>query len=607
MTVWAASMPVRVQLLEKGAFRIIGTIVGALFGIALLILAGDHTWITVIGLALWIGLCAGTGNLVRGFASYGAMLAGYSAAMVALLHSARSMDPLAVGIDRMLTVLLGVLIAIVCGWLFSAASRTEDLLTRMDALSARIVDALAASLTETAMIGASAEARTSASRRHELLSAIAAIEEKLDQQAIGTPKSRDIRHAMRRVLLNQVALVLWARTRQEATDDLALTPRLTEALSRWSDPARRSAALQQAAAQAATDPILADALRGLCHPSDMGQRTGEEALFTPRDHGLRQDLRRARHRDWTGAREAALRAMFVILAVGMAVLGSGWEGGPYTLLGTAIMLTIFSTAENPAPVVRQVLLGQTLGVLAATLCRWAVWPFAGNEQQMVLTIMPFVLAGGILFGHRRTSGPIGYDFNMVLLLLLQPGWPLSGSLSHSAMIGVAVILGTATGLAAFSLIFPTSGRKRLRMLTKAMIGEIEMMAARPGISRKRLMLRARFYHRVVHLIRWIDKTGGNGEDAINGARALMLAGSALLHLDERQSVSQVEPRLGRGIDLVRARLHRLRDDPAAAAWSLRLAAARLAGRPDGDAALLQEAAAALEANARFIEANSPAT
>jgi uncharacterized membrane protein YccC len=54
--------------------------------VLVLVANGDLLWL-VTGLAVWIGICAGMGNLQRSFASYGTMLAGYSASMVALLDN----------------------------------------------------------------------------------------------------------------------------------------------------------------------------------------------------------------------------------------------------------------------------------------------------------------------------------------------------------------------------------------------------------------------------------------------------------------------------------------------------------------------------------------
>jgi len=38
----------------------------------------------LIGLALWMALCTGASTLLRGFRSYGAVLAGYTVALIAM-------------------------------------------------------------------------------------------------------------------------------------------------------------------------------------------------------------------------------------------------------------------------------------------------------------------------------------------------------------------------------------------------------------------------------------------------------------------------------------------------------------------------------------------
>lgn len=53
MTVWAVSQPVRGMLLEKSFFRAIGTLIGTLFGIMLVMLCGDNLPLMVVG-AAWV-------------------------------------------------------------------------------------------------------------------------------------------------------------------------------------------------------------------------------------------------------------------------------------------------------------------------------------------------------------------------------------------------------------------------------------------------------------------------------------------------------------------------------------------------------------------------
>src|SRR5580698_1008323 len=69
--------------LRKGWFRIVGTGVGAVM-IVLLTALFPQDRIGFLGfLALWGGVCAFVATALRNFASYGAALAGYTAAIIA--------------------------------------------------------------------------------------------------------------------------------------------------------------------------------------------------------------------------------------------------------------------------------------------------------------------------------------------------------------------------------------------------------------------------------------------------------------------------------------------------------------------------------------------
>jgi hypothetical protein len=203
-------------------------VLGSLFGIGLLVVSDGQLWVIIVGLALWIGLCTGAGNTLRGFASYGAMLAGYSAAMVALLHSARSDSPFTVGIDRMLTVLLGLLVAVAVGWAFAAPSDSAYPIRRVRQLSGRILRDVAARL--------AGSARPLRNDHDLLFSEMAAIEDALDARASGALRSRNLIQGIRQQLMAQVALLLWMRRPLRAVQNALFIAVLNEAAEACGQP-----------------------------------------------------------------------------------------------------------------------------------------------------------------------------------------------------------------------------------------------------------------------------------------------------------------------------------------------------------------------------------
>lgn len=402
MSTWAAAQPIRGQLLEKSFFRVAGTVVGAAAGVGLILAFALHPWLLVAGLSLWVGFCTWLGNLQRGFVAYGAVLAGYSAAMVALLETAHPGHVLHLAGDRVATALTGVAVATLLGWAFAGPADAGGLRRRVGGLVADLLDH-AADPAPGAMPG--------------LLARLAALDETLDPHAAGRLRGRREVRAMRSLLLTATELLFAS----EGAGPSPAAPVLR----------RAAAALREGRGHAAAEALRAVApLRSLAAAlADPGLRAGPGAP-PAREAAFPVIL----HRDRVMARESALRATGALLLAGAFWQATGWEAGAFLMLGLSVMVSLFSTFEDPGAVLPHVWLGQACGVLAALACRWLVWPLAGGEAQLILMMAPFILIGPLLMAHRRT-GAMSFDYNMGLLLMLQPHWPLAGSLAGSLQMG----------------------------------------------------------------------------------------------------------------------------------------------------------------------------
>ena len=96
------------MVLAKSFYRAIGTVAGSLVGLALLSAFPQQRELFLPALSLWVALCAGGALRYRNFMAYGFVLAGYTAAIVALPAIA---DPYGVfdsAVMRVSEVLLGI-------------------------------------------------------------------------------------------------------------------------------------------------------------------------------------------------------------------------------------------------------------------------------------------------------------------------------------------------------------------------------------------------------------------------------------------------------------------------------------------------------------------
>lgn len=546
MTVWVVAQPTRGMLVEKSLYRLLGTFAGSVVGVGLVLGSGGNPWLLTGGLALWVALCAGAGNLLRHFQTYGLLLAGYTAAMVALMDVPHPDHVLGLAAGRVLTVAIGIAASALVSWLFLPPA-AEPLL--MDRLRTAADNALGWSAT----VLAGAGGRDMAERERAILSELAAVDDLLDAHASGSPAGyRRIRGAR---LLAAAVLALMAAAR---------------AGRRGTGPLPEAAAVRTALA---------------------ALTKGEAVEAVPSLPSLSVRL----HRDWGGAAAASVRALAAVLAAGALWVATGWDAGPYLMLGTAVMASLFSSFDDPVRVLRLVLLGSAAGAVAAVVCRLAVLPAdAGPVDALVLTA-PFLALGAVAMAHPVTRMP-SLDYAMAFLLLAHPTVPLHGGAGELLHGAAAMLLGIGLALVSFRVVLPVNAAVRLRTVVAMTVRDLESLAASPAADSPRRW-RARLYHRTLRLVRRADLVEGRDTAAIDGALAAFSVGEAILSARRAADRADTPAPVRRRLDLALRRLQSLSLKPAAAADSLDRAAVRVGG-PEADT--LRAGARALRGNAAFF-------
>ncbi|NLH79965.1 MAG: FUSC family protein, partial [Phyllobacteriaceae bacterium] len=450
-----------------------------------------------------------------------------------------------------------------------------------DAACARLLRRLAA------RDGAGRSERVAAAAR--ALSEIAEIDDELDPHGAGSPRSRRLVRVARARLISLVAGLLWlhAPSGEPIPDDLARALRAIADRLEDRNLADLDARLAAARALAAGRPRLGEILDPLfaALADDPGRGTPKPAAAPIV----------VLHRDWVGAGQAMVRSAVTLLMVGALWLATGWSGGPFLLLGTAIMTSLFSTFDNPAQFMRHVFLGQVYGAAGALACRWLVWPLVDGEVGRVVTLMPFVLLGIAVFAHRRTR-LAGFDYNMVVLLLSQPIGVPSGTFAQSLALVAAVAAAPIAAWVAYRLVYPLEPRHRLGRLVAAMIDDLRAMARDRDVDR--IVWRWRLYHRLLRAIRWGEKAGRRDPMLSEGGLAVLDLGSTLLRLRDLAGEPSLPAGVRRAVELALARAGRIDTGLDELARALRICANRLGDGPDADR--LRAAAATAIANRAFF-------
>lgn len=594
MTAWVVAQPTRGLLLERSLQRVIGTIVGSMVGVLLILLFAGIPVLLVVGLALWVGLCAYAGNVMRHYRAYGVFLAGYTAAMVALLDLPHPDLVFHLAFERVSTILVGITVsALISGLLVPAAEETE-LMRRLRRVCGDTVRWTARTLAEAP--------RGELLKQERLLVAeMAAIEEILDQQAAGSSEGHRRARHIRSLLAALLSLLAGARgvTSRRGGGEVnhwqaLFIGHLDQAAMELASPtpvempmdeiraALKIGAVSEALAQALFEVV--EALQAISRENTAvhGEMTGRptmEFLF---------------HRDWIGARAAMLRAVVAVLVVGGVWQVTGWSHGQFMVLSTCVMTTVFSAFENPVVILRQVLLGSMVGAAAAVIFHLLLLPQAANLSDVLLLALPFLFLGGLATAHRRTA-VAAMDYNMCFLLLGQPVLPFHGTTADTINSAAAVLLGVSTALLAFRFLLPVSASRRLRALIQTTVRELEGLATSRSQPNPRRW-RARLHHRILQLVKWVDSVGDPNLAPVDGGLAALTVGTTIMRLKELQSRPGLPLGPARCLRVALGRLGTMSRHPEAAATALDRAATRLETETD----MLREAAAALRMNTAFF-------
>src|SRR5580698_7170582 len=175
--------------LRKGWFRMIGTAVGATAIVILTAWFPQQRGVFLVGLALWCAGCGFLATLLRNFAAYGAVLAAFTAAIIASDElgavGGASNDVFLLAVTRAGEICIGIVCAgvVLAGTDFGGARRRLAL--QLATISAEIVEGLIRTFS---LIGP-AQAKTRSVRR-DLIRRVGALDPVIDE-ALG--ESSDLR------------------------------------------------------------------------------------------------------------------------------------------------------------------------------------------------------------------------------------------------------------------------------------------------------------------------------------------------------------------------------------------------------------------------------
>jgi uncharacterized membrane protein YccC len=523
-------------------------------------------------LALWLASCVGTGNVLYGLRSYGALVAGCTGAVIAMAgyNNPPHLHDLVFG--RIACITIGIVVSTTVTMFFTQRRSKRELLDRLRTVAV-------ANIEWVALLVRGADKQELIPFRQDILIEIAEIEGTLDAAWAGSLDLKLRKRHVRSLIVSLLSLLeagklagdhparqdsghgFWREPLARHLEEVAR--QLNQHETKRPDAARLAAVMTEAGAHL---PLLGETLGELV---DSLQLVVDEWDATTPNNERPASKPFIRHRDWLESGRAALRAASAIVAVGAVWYLTGWGEGPLMMMATAIMVSIFSTNDRPAVMLTHIFCGASVGVAAALLCRLVLLPGMSDPVLQGAISIPVLMAGIIALSHRRTA--LGaMDAMLFFLFVMQPGVPAVPAPPTFVAGGFAVLGGVGVAILAFRFLLPIDPARRLRSLLIAIVRDLALMASADSLLVEKC--RARTHHRVLRVLANAGKLGDNLNAIVEGGLAALAIGGCLQRLRETE--------LKEGISL-------------AASGAIRETSLKLSAtiqRPEGILAVLEDAA-----------------
>jgi len=488
ITVLVTALPSRGQMIEKNIYRLLGTLVGAGTGIAILKMTGGTPLWTAVALTLFSGVCLFLGNLQRSFRSYGTVLAGYTAIIVAMADTSHPELIADAAMQRSCTIFVGLFVGILAGIAVFPSTRWDEMRSKTRSLLADMLHQSAINLQsdEAEKLGANYRLTVKAA---ELMAQIAA----LSAGRFGGMAQ----HPLDEILVCATNLLLATAQSSERPEMAQTLNDLAARLHGQDDFEGIDRALGKLLAKT-DDPGIEAALLSLMTaiPAAAG---GERAIILSPKEGWQWQY------DLRSARDAALRIMMVTGGIGALWVITGAQILQFALISSAIVVSLSANG-----VMRDVIIGQLMGASAALFCEMVLWAHFPSPTAQIITMLPICLAYGFIKAHGKTTLS-ATDYVLTSMLLLTPELtdyhPEYPPLAKAALAATGGVI----GYVACHFLFPMDARHRRKMLWAMIKKELQEIALASHSRATANTWRLRFVGRFMRISHWAAHEGHRAE------------------------------------------------------------------------------------------------
>ncbi|MGX7708682.1 FUSC family protein [Methylobacterium sp. Gmos1] len=569
VTVAILAQPRRGQALSKAAYRFLGTVIGFAVAILFAALFGQDRVEMLVAFATWMGLCVFVANYLQGTKAYGAMLSGYTVAIIAINNIDAPQSVFATGVERVAAITLGIVAITFINDALGAPYVFPDLRAGM----AKARDAVREFVRRAVRDGdpgpePAADAMRLVAAPRDAIGVVATEFHDGENRAAGA------RSAVAALFASVAAARSFALAVSRSGDPDDLRSQVLAGLDGDRDALPTLMARLDALAaggEADPDAVLLhrraiDLLR-----QDRLAADGIEALETGR--APMRDMRLPVHRDFPDALRNAARVVITIAISAALFILSGWPATSAALLQVSAFAALASINPNPIGFATGALWGMPLAAACAGVVEFIILDGGQGFPLLAIAMAPVIIVACLL-SLRPATASLGFILLVFFPVVLAPTNPQP--YNPESYITASVLFCVA-GLILFlviRIVLPTSNAQRRRWsLQAARADVIEALSGEPQEADERVNLDA---DRLVQFAGWGGTAGAVRRASLHHAFALAALDTAAAGAQAGLNQLAGMPAYDGAVREARAALRRAEAGPLREAGITLLAAARAA-------------------------------
>ena len=493
---------------SKAIYRTLGTVLGGAASLVAIALFPQDRVMLLIAFAAWLAACTFVASLLRDFRTYGAVLSGYTVAIIAVSQIDDPSGSLFAALDRVAAILVGVVSVGLANSILTSETAHAQL---VGALQVRLDQARGIALEVLAGRGQPINEEAFIRDLADIVGLRTEAAYAATEFPDGTKRSRAATAAIAGLLAmaagNRVIWLLLPRAGPDGPH-----PETRAYLAAMADAIRNDQSAEEPSRLAA-DPLDALLMERayLLATEYRDAQAGLHATITGDMAAAPPPVRLATHYDLVTAGTNALRTLFAVALGAGFCIAAGVPNSTLLLVQLAAFVALFGMQTNPIAPAAGFAIALLIAALFTGLLKFLVLPFASGPVPFALVVGGATFATGLVMRHPLTA-QLGSPILLYFTLLLSPSNAQTFDLSAFLNEFIEIMVATGAMALIFFLVLPVVPGWRLLLLVQSSARALQRTMRHPRPLTQAATL-ARTVDRLAQAVPWAPK-GRPGRVAI---------------------------------------------------------------------------------------------